>query len=133
PENWDMNRPIAARGYIHVIDVSDLEHPVEVAKYEVPEAGAHNIWIDDDDETLYLAYYQAGLRALDVSGELRGDLYAQGREIDRYDTSASEGVALPNVPFAATVMLKDGEIYTVDLNSGLWIHRLVPTGDRPIS
>ena len=25
------------------------------------------------------------------------------------------------------------EIYTVDLNSGLWIHRMVPTGDRPIS
>ena len=133
PDDWDINRPIAARGYIHVVDVSDLEHPVEVAKYEVPEAGAHNIWIDDDDETLYLAYYQAGLRALDVSGELRGDLYAQGREIDRYDTSAAEGVALPNVPFAATVMLKDGEIYTVDLNSGLWIHRMVPTGDRPIS
>ena len=133
PEDWDMDRPIAARGYIHVIDVSDLEHPVEVAKYEVPEAGAHNIWIDDEEETLYLAYYQAGLRALDVSGDLRGDLYAQGREIDRYDTSAAEGVALPNVPFAATVMLKDGEIYTVDLNSGLWIHRMVPTGDRPIS
>ena len=133
PPDWDMNRPIAASGYIHVIDVSDIEHPVEVAKYEVPEAGAHNIWIDDDEETLYLAYYQAGLRALDVSGELRGDLYAQGREIDRFDTSASEGVALPNVPFAATVMLKDGQIYTVDLNSGLWIHRMVPTGDRPIS
>jgi hypothetical protein len=133
PEDWDMDRPIAARGYIHVIDVRDIEHPVEVAKYEVPEAGAHNIWIDDDEETLYLAYYQAGLRALDVSGELRGDLYAQGREIDRFDTSAAEGVALPNVPFAATVMLKDGEIYTVDLNSGLWIHRMVPTADRPIS
>jgi hypothetical protein len=133
PSDWDMDRPIAARGYIHVIDVSDIENPVEVAKYEVPEAGAHNIWIDDEDETLYLAYYQAGLRALDVSGELRGDLYAQGREIDRYDTSASEGVALPNVPFAATVMLKDGQIYTVDLNSGLWIHRMVPIGDRPIS
>jgi hypothetical protein len=133
PPNWDMNRPIAASGYVHVIDVSDLEHPVEVAKYEVPEAGAHNIWIEDDDETLYLAYYQAGLRALDVSGELRGDLYAQGREIDRYDTSASEGVVLPNVPFAATVMLVDGQLFTVDLNSGLWIHRMVPTGDRPIS
>ena len=116
PSNWDIDRPIAASGYIHVIDVSDIEHPVEVAKYEVPEAGAHNIWIEDDEETLYLAYYQAGLRALDVSGELRGDLYAQGREIDRYDTSAAEGVVLPNVPFAATVMLKDGQIYTVDLN-----------------
>lgn len=133
PPNWDMNKPIAARGFVHVIDVSDLEHPVEVATYEVPEAGAHNIWINDEDETLYLAYYQAGLRALDVSGELRGDLYAQGREVDRYTTTTTEGVVLPNVPFAATVILKDGKIYTVDLNSGLWIHRMVPTGDRPIS
>ncbi|HUP19121.1 MAG TPA: Ig-like domain-containing protein [Gemmatimonadota bacterium] len=133
PDDWDMNRPIDARGYLHVIDVSDLENPVEVATYEVPEAGAHNIWIEDDEEILYLAYYQAGLRALDVSGELRGDLYAQGREVDRYATSAPEGVALPNVPFAATVMLKDGRIYTVDLNSGLWIHHMVPAGDRPIS
>lgn len=133
PETWDMDAPIDARGYIHVIDVSDIENPVEVAKYEVPEAGAHNIWIEDDEETLYIAYYQAGLRALDVSGELRGDLYDQGREIDRYDTSASEGVVLPNVPFAGTVMLHDGKIYTVDFNSGLWIHRVVPTEDRPIS
>jgi hypothetical protein len=133
PTVWDMNRPIEARGYLHVIDVRDIENPVEVAKYEVPEAGAHNIWIEDDEETLYIAYYQAGLRALDVSGELRGDLYEQGREVDRYITSASEGVALPNVPFAATVMLHDGKLFTVDLNSGLWIHRMVPGGDRPIS
>jgi hypothetical protein len=133
PTNWDMDRPIAARGFIHVIDVTDIEDPVEVATYEVPEAGAHNIWIDDDEEILYIAYYQAGLRALDVSGELRGDLYAQGREIDRFLTTAPEGVVLPNVPFAGTVMLHNGLIYTVDFNSGLWVHRVVPTGDRPIS
>jgi hypothetical protein len=30
-------------------------------------------------------------------------------------------------------MLQDGRIYTVDFNSGLWIHRMVPTEDRPIS
>ena len=133
PPNWNMDQPIAAKGFIHVIDVSDIDNPVEVATYEVPEAGAHNIWIEDDEEILYLAYYQGGLRALDVSGELRGDLYAQGREIDRYMTTAPEGVVLPNVPFAATVMLYNGLIWTVDLNSGLWIHRMVPTGDRPIS
>lgn len=133
PEQWDMDRPIDARGYIHVIDVSDLENPVEVAKYEVPEAGAHNIWIEDDEETLYLAYYQAGLRALDVSGELRGDLYSQGRQVDHYLTQAPEGVALPNAPFAATVMKVGELLFTVDLNSGLWVHRMVPTGDRPIS
>jgi hypothetical protein len=133
PPNWNMDGPIEARGYVHVVDVSDIEHPVEVARYEVPEAGAHNIWIEDDAETLYIAYYQAGLRALDISGELRGDLYAQGREVDRFITTTSQGVVLPNVPFAATVMLQDGRIFTVDLNSGLWIHRMVPTGDRPIS
>lgn len=133
PEDWSMDRPIAARGYIHVFDVSDLEHPVEVAKFEVPEAGAHNFWINDDEEVLYIAYYQAGLRALDVSGELRGDLYAQGRQIDAYMTEAQEGVVLPNTTFAATVMTEDGLIYTVDFNSGLWVHKLVPVEERPIS
>ncbi|MBA3582939.1 MAG: hypothetical protein H0W36_00130 [Gemmatimonadetes bacterium] len=133
PENWSMDRPIEARGYIHVFDVSDLELPVEVAKFEVPEAGAHNFWINDDEEVLYIAYYQAGLRALDVSGELRGDLYAQGRQIDYYMTEAQEGVVLPNTTFTGTVMTQDGLIYTVDFNSGLWVHKLVPVGDRPIS
>ncbi|HUP02334.1 MAG TPA: hypothetical protein VM737_12605, partial [Gemmatimonadota bacterium] len=133
PPNWSMDRPIDARGYIHVFDVSDLENPVEVATFEVPEAGTHNFWIDDDEEVLYIAYYQAGLRALDVSGELRGDLYAQGRQIDYYMTEAPEGVVLPNATFSGTVMTDDGLIYTVDFNSGLWVHRLVPAGDRPIS
>ena len=56
---------------------SDMENPVEVAKYEVPEAGVHNIWAEGD--RLYVGYYQAGLRVLDISGELRGDLYQQGQ------------------------------------------------------
>ena len=43
-----------------------------IAKFEVPEAGAHNIWVEDG--ILYIAYYQGGLRIVDVSGELRGDL-----------------------------------------------------------
>jgi hypothetical protein len=74
PSDWNGNatRRIDARGYIHVLDYSDPEHPREVAKYEVPEAGAHNVWVEDD--ILYAGYYQAGLRTVDVSGELRGDL-----------------------------------------------------------
>ena len=56
--------------------MEDPENPREVARYEVPEAGAHNLWIEDDK--MYVAYYQAGLRVVDVSGELRGDLYRQG-------------------------------------------------------
>lgn len=133
PPDWDPERPVAARGYIHVFDVSNLENPIEVAKYEVPEAGSHNVWIEDDDPTLYIGYYQAGLRAVDVSGELRGDLYEQGREIDRYLTEAAENVRVPNAAFNWGVMIHEGKIYSADFNSGLWIHEWVPVGDRPIS
>jgi hypothetical protein len=133
PPNWDPDKPIRPTGYIHVFDVSDLEHPVEVAKYEVPEAGTHNVWIEDDETTLYIGYYNAGLRAVDVSGEMRGDLYRQGREIDHFITAAGENVKLPNAPMNWGAMIHDGKIYSADFNSGLWIHQWVPTGDRPIS
>ncbi|HSR42702.1 MAG TPA: Ig-like domain-containing protein, partial [Longimicrobiales bacterium] len=87
PSDWDPNAaaPIEARGYIHVIDVEDIDRPVEVARYEVPEAGAHNVWAEGD--RLYVGYYQGGLRVVDVSGELRGDLYRQGREVAAFKTT----------------------------------------------
>ncbi|MEC9356165.1 MAG: Ig-like domain-containing protein, partial [Gemmatimonadota bacterium] len=80
------------RGFIHIIDVSDIDNPRQVAKYDLPEAGAHNIWVEDD--VLYIAYYQGGLRIVDVSGTLRGDLYRQGREIGFFRTEAAEGEGL---------------------------------------
>lgn len=108
------------RGYIHVIDVADIDNPVEVAKYEVPEAGAHNVWVED--EILYIAYYQGGLRVVDVSGTLRGDLYRQGRELGFYRTHAAEGEgfrvhdaqAWGPQPFK-------GNVFVSDMNSGLWV------------
>ena len=33
-------------GYLHVIDFTDPENPRDVARYEVPEAGAHNLWVE---------------------------------------------------------------------------------------
>ena len=103
-----------ARGYIHAIDVSDIHHPREVAFYRVPEAGSHNIWAEDDK--LYIGYYQAGLRVVDVSGELRGDLYRQGRELASFMTgsAASTWGAQPY----------KGLIYASDGGSGLWITRM---------
>ena len=84
PSDWDANvlGPIEARGFVEVLDMTDMDDPVKVAHYTVPEAGAHNLWSDDRDR-LYVGYYQAGLRVLDISGELRGDLYRQGRESAR--------------------------------------------------
>jgi hypothetical protein len=111
------------RGFIHVVDVSDIESPEEIARFEVPEAGAHNIWVQDD--VLYVAYYQGGLRVVDVSGELRGDLYSQGRQIAHYHTAGKVGEAVePNSPMAWGPQPFKGTIFVSDLNSGLWAVRL---------
>jgi hypothetical protein len=109
------------RGYVHVIDVADIEHPVEVAFYRVPEAGAHNMWVEDD--RLYVAYYQAGARIVDVSGELRGDLWRQGREIGWFMTETATGDT-PNATMAWGPQPYKGSLFVSDLNSGLWVLRL---------
>jgi hypothetical protein len=106
------------RGYVHVVDVTDIENPEEVATYRVPEAGAHNLWAEDDK--LYVAYYQGGLRVVDISGELRGDLYRQGREIGWYMTEDANGYQ-PNETFAWGPQPYKGNIFVSDLSSGLWI------------
>lgn len=91
---------LISRGALHVVDVSDLSNPREVAIYEpdplstVNEqpAGAHNFVMDEENEILYAAFYNGGVRALDVSGDLssctdqqktRGlcDLLKMGREV----------------------------------------------------
>ena len=118
PADWDADRPIEARGFIHIVDYSDPEKPVQVAKYEVPEAGAHNFWVEDD--ILYVGYYQAGLRVVDVSGELRGDLYRQGREMGAYRTASPDAIT-PNWSMTWGAQIHKGNIITSDLNSGLWL------------
>ena len=60
----------AASGDIHVINISDVRHPHEVAAYGVPGAGTHNFWADETNGFLYAAYYNAGVRVLDVRGNL---------------------------------------------------------------
>jgi hypothetical protein len=112
---------IPVRGIVQVVDVSDIEHPRIVAHYSVPEAGAHNIWVEDD--VLYMGYYNGGGRILDVSGELRGDLYRQGREIARLWTGDNTGYRT-NLPFAWGAQPHKGLIYFNDVNSGLWIVKL---------
>ncbi|HUL35859.1 MAG TPA: Ig-like domain-containing protein [Candidatus Eisenbacteria bacterium] len=112
---------IPVRGIVHVVDVSDLQHPNEVATYSVPEAGAHNIWVFDD--VLYMGYYNGGARVLDVSGELRGELYDQGREIAHIWSGDAKGYR-PNLPFAWGAYPHGGMIYVNDVHTGLRIYRL---------
>ena len=118
------------RGYIHVVDVSDIENPREVGRYRVPEAGAHNIWVEDG--LLYIAYYQGGLRVVDVSGELRGDLYRQGREVAWFQSAGEEGEAVvANSPLAWGPQPHKGNIFMSDMNSGLWVIQVEPP-ERPL-
>jgi hypothetical protein len=112
---------IAARGICHVIDIADIYHPRKVAEYPVPEGGAHNIWVEND--MMYMGYYSGGGRVVDVSGELRGDLYRQGREIARLWTGDPDGYRA-NLPFVWGAQPHKGLIYFNDINSGLWIVRL---------
>ncbi|HWJ48439.1 MAG TPA: Ig-like domain-containing protein, partial [Candidatus Udaeobacter sp.] len=121
---------IPVRAICHVMDMSDIKHPKEVAQYEAPEGGSHNFWAAND--MLYEGYYSGGARVLDISGELRGDLYRQGREIARFWTGDSKGFR-PNLPFTwggqpCSVTCDspelNGLIYFNDIHSGLWIAKL---------
>jgi hypothetical protein len=110
-----------AYGRLHVIDVSHLERPREVAYYEPKDGGSHNVWVAGD--SLYLGDYQGGLRVLDIAGELRGDLLRQGREMAHVVTGDGNGV-VPNAPNAWGAIYRNGLIYVPDINSGLWIVRV---------
>ncbi len=123
PECGDPDRPCQTQGYIHFIDFTDLEHPREVARYQVPEAGTHNLWVEGD--RLYVAYYNGGLRVVDISGDLMGDLYRQGREVARFLSWAPDGF-VPNAPMAWGPQPHKGHVFFSDFNSGLWAVRLEP-------
>jgi hypothetical protein len=99
-------------GDIHVVDVSDLAHPTEVAFFHLDDAGTHNFWMDEQREILYAAYYNGGVVALDVSGTLSGDLS------DRLISQVQPGG--DGDTFVWGVQLAGGSLYAIDMLSGLW-------------
>lgn len=119
------NQPTIPAGWIHFIDFTDWDQPKEVARYQVPEAGSHNFWVEGD--TLYVAYYNAGLRVVDISGDLMGNLYNQGREIARFTPTHPKGV-VPNAAMTWGPQPYKGYIFISDWNSGLWALRLQSSG-----
>ena len=119
---WDVSS-IRAYGRLQVVDVTDIEHPRPVAWYEPEYGGVHNVWAAGD--TLYIGAYNAGFHVLDISGELRGDLKAQGRTISELRPADATGV-VPNGVMTWGVVVKDGLAYVNDMISGLWIVRLRP-------
>jgi hypothetical protein len=95
----------------------------------VPGAGTHNFSVDETNGILYAAYYNAGVRALNVRGDLgscapsqqvvtgaitRCDLGAMGREVGRGLSGGSPRV------YVWGVQLSDGFLYASDMLNGLW-------------
>ncbi len=114
-----------AYGRLQVLDVSDIAHPKPVAWYEPEYGGVHNVWVAGD--TLYMGAYNAGFRVFDISGELRGDLRAQGREIGHLNTADMEGhVKNSAMTWGVVVNPKDNLAYVNDDNNGLWIIKIEP-------
>jgi len=116
------------RGGVHVVDVTDLVSPREAARYAPAEAGAREVRIDSERGLLVGAFAEGGLRVLDLSGELRGDLGAQQREAAR----AGTGPADPRLRSMAwgVDLLKDLAL-VADLFGGLRIYRIEAATETP--
>jgi hypothetical protein len=99
-------------GDIHVVDISDLNNPREVAFFHLDGAGTHNFWMDEQRQILYAAYYNAGVIALDVSGTLSGDL--SGRLLSRLRPGGTGNT------YTWGVQLVNGSLYASDMLSGFW-------------
>jgi hypothetical protein len=112
-----------AYGRLQVVDVSNLEKPRVVAFYEPEYGGVHNVWVAGD--TLYMGAYNAGFRTFDISGELRGDLRAQEREMVHVHTGDMEGF-IRNSPDTWGVVVHNGLAFVNDNHNGLWIIRMEP-------
>ncbi len=121
----------SSSGDIHVVDVSDPSQPKEVAFYHVDGAGTHNFSVDEANGILYAAYYNAGVRALDIRGDLgtcpanqtlttagpqitRCDLRLMGREMAVGLLNQNKPVYVWGVQFLGSV------VYASDMLNGIW-------------
>lgn len=112
------------RGGVRLIDVTDVRRPSESAWYRVPEAGVRDLDLDLRGEHLAAAFGTGGARLLDLSGELRGDLADQGREV----AAAATGSWWPGVPtrsLARGVRSLKGSLFVADMYAGLRVFRIV--------
>ena len=100
----------SSSGDIHVVDVSDLTAPAEVATFSLAGAGVHNFWMDETSEILYAAYYNGGVVSIDVSGNLSGNLAS--RLIDQLVPATGS--------YVWGVMRFNGSVYASDMVNGFW-------------
>tara|TARA_B100000575_G_scaffold146900_1_gene117252 strand:+ start:12715 stop:14730 length:2016 start_codon:yes stop_codon:yes gene_type:complete len=121
PDGVQLTEPEITAGFCHFVDFTDLDNPVEVAKFEVPGTGSHNLWVEDD--VLYVAMYGGGVRVVDISGDLVGDLFRQDREIG-YTMTGSPNGFIPNATMAWGAQVYKGYVFYSDMHSGLGVAKV---------
>ena len=107
-------------GRVRIVDVHDPSNPVEVAAIARPGAAPHNFWVDEDRGIGYFAWYEAGVQAFDLTGELLGSLERQGRFIAESGYGVGGGCVAETQQCAWAPQLHAGNIYVSDMNTGLW-------------
>ncbi|GMR13634.1 MAG: hypothetical protein BMS9Abin29_1846 [Gemmatimonadota bacterium] len=114
-----------AAGVLHVVDVSDIRNPRETATFETElnRSPPHNFWLDESRGVLYAAWYDEGLVALNVNGELSGELENQNRVIDIVHPFG-EGACFGTGTCIWAPQLDNGLIYVSDLNNGIAVLRM---------
>lgn len=125
--------PNTSEGDVHVIDVSDMSAPREVAFYNVPGAGVHNFSADESRGILYAAYYNGGVRALSIRGDLgtcdpvqkAGDGRCDLRKMNRELAKGPSGVS-PIFMWGVYFDPPTNRLYASDMLNGLWRLSTVP-------
>ena len=117
---------VHSSGDIHVVDVSDLAAPREVAFFRVLGAGTHNFSVDEGRGILYAAYYNGGVRAIDIRGDLSACSAALRDGLGRCDLARMErelahGPADEGPVHIWGVHFAGGRIYASDMLNGLWV------------
>ncbi len=120
-------------GDVHVLDVSDFSKPVEVAFLNVAGAGVHNFSADEARGILYAAYYNGGVYALNIRGDL-GNCSASERSGDgrcdlaKMNRVAGKALTMETLPvYVWGVHYANGRLYASDMLNGLWSIAPVPS------
>ncbi|MEP7382856.1 MAG: hypothetical protein ABI910_14295 [Gemmatimonadota bacterium] len=124
-EEGAANLFTSSSGDLHVIDLLNPAQPEEVAFFNVPGAGAHNFTMDEAHGILYAAFYNAGVQALDVTGDLSRCTLLQKAEDGRCDLRLMGRVVAttfvdPAAPsFVWGVKFDNTSVYATDMLNGL--------------
>ena len=114
----------SSQGDVHVVDVSSWSAMREVAFYSVSSAGTHNFWVDESAGVLYAAYYNAGVRALDVRGDLSACASVAKDVLGRCDLARTKRVLATALTTTASYVWgvdgASGSVIATDMLRGVW-------------